>query len=104
MMKTNFKLLSSPSPCNSVHILNSHVEVLYVFNTTCFGINVHHHVSKLVDETCCSVVILLHLESYKKCKMLIKSFIGYSGYFCLHTFRGCVILVVCNDSLYEYFI
>jgi hypothetical protein len=58
-----FRILTSPSLCNSVHILNSHfVSSYYLFYTTCFGLKGHHNVYKIVVENGSSAVTLLYFE------------------------------------------
>jgi hypothetical protein len=48
----SFRILASPSLCNSVFILNLHFDVFissyYLFYTTCFDLNGHRHVCNTV--------------------------------------------------------
>jgi hypothetical protein len=76
-----------------IHTSRLFVSSYYLFNTTCFGLNGHHQVYKIVDENSCSVVTLLYFAFYKWCKMLMKSFIDY--FFIVVTFFAHVSWVWC---------
>jgi hypothetical protein len=78
LWKPKFRNLTPPSLGNFVHILKFTIRWLFnssysLFNTTCFGLTVHHHVYTIVDENCCSVVTRVKKMHIKYCDMTPES-------------------------------